>query len=527
MDPISTFTIPPILKQAVEHRIEGLEHAKESFKRRYRLNTHCSTELNVSVRISKLLEDIEKFDLELEDEDEQWTSETIKRVIEQAQGDKSISETRLLDLEKRLQSRLNKHLHRIEVSCLHAALMREAMDADVSIEEAATKLEASSMDGDFEMVEEQLEGQVEQFKKDIIIPTNVDPEAIQAYLSSMFTGDEEDLYLQDVRNKMQTYGKELANGNMEIGQVGLTWAITNLIENDSISPRAKETLRAYLQSPSAFQELAATLKMKTVRNFSHKNAETGLSITARRNAEGRYDVTVEEDIIDMLFLHCTAMGWASNLKECLKDSPYTTDIFVSTPLPQLELDKRSYFLGPWTSKDGMRSMHYPFNPMGPPLPPMTQMTQPFVSCVMAPPPPMPSVNAFFQKDLKIRRSHSHMVPMAPPPPFHPDLGELDSERKRNYLRDFFMWRLPTHDGCTPKVSPLEDVQAKLIKTLAVELTLREAFDGEIHASVRKFDSLASSMPHDHYRGVGIPWRTGGLLGLVHALSQDQTECWAC
>jgi hypothetical protein len=58
-----------------------------------------------------------------------------------------------------------------------------------------------------------------------------------------------------------------------------------------------------------------------------------------------------------------------------------------------------------------------------------------------------------------------------------------------------MSRLPIEDGCTPKVTAAEEVQADLIKTLAAELKLRKAFDGVVHTGAAKFESLASSLSH--------------------------------
>jgi hypothetical protein len=490
----ATLAINRVLKQAVDHRIEGLKHAKKSFKRRYHLDTNHSTEPNVSVRISKLLEDVERFDPAIEDGFEEWTPETTKRFIEQAQDDRSISETRLLDLEKRLQGRLNKHLNRIEVSYLHVDLMREALDADVSIEKAAIKLETSSLDDDFEMVEEGLEELLEQFKKKLLTPTDVDPDAIQAYLSSMFTG-EEAIHLQGIRNNMQAYGNELANGNMEIDQEGLHWAITDLMDNSLICPRKKETLGAYLQSPIALQGLATTLKMKKFHSWNYKNAETGLPITVRQDSDGQYRVVVEEDIVDMLFLHCTAMGWALNLKECLTNAAHNT--FVSTPLSQAELDKRSYFLSSSMPNNGLQMMHHPSNPYGLPGPP--PLAQPYMSYPMPPCPPQPPTrNAFVRRKSKkprhMRTSHMPTEHMPPPPPGSPN--ELNSERKRKYLEDFFMRRSAKYDGFSPKVPPLEKMQAELLKTLVAEFRLRKAFDGEAHVSASNFESLETSIPHE-------------------------------
>jgi hypothetical protein len=70
------------------------------------------------------------------------------------------------------------------------------------------------------------------------------------------------------------------------------------------------------------------------------------------------------------------------------------------------------------------------------------------------------------------------------------------QRKEDYKREFLMSRLPTQewDGKL-RVSKPEDTQAELIKTLASEAKLREAFDGNVHARTTQFKSLASSLPH--------------------------------
>lgn len=64
-----------------------------------------------------------------------------------------------------------------------------------------------------------------------------------------------------------------------------------------------------------------------------------------------------------------------------------------------------------------------------------------------------------------------------------------------YRRDFFMSRLPSQDGCVPKVTPVEETQANLIKTLAAEIKIRKALDGRYGCSVVDFHSLASGLPH--------------------------------
>lgn len=58
-----------------------------------------------------------------------------------------------------------------------------------------------------------------------------------------------------------------------------------------------------------------------------------------------------------------------------------------------------------------------------------------------------------------------------------------------------MSRLPFGTTCTPKYTPSEEVQAKLLKTLGVELQLREALDGLVYTGSATFENLASGLPH--------------------------------
>ncbi|KAF1845188.1 uncharacterized protein K460DRAFT_366074 [Cucurbitaria berberidis CBS 394.84] len=483
MDPMPPFTIIPVLREAAELKIEELNRTKESFKRRYHLNANRSTEGDSLKRISGLLEDIRKLDPYLQKDDD---LPIMARYIEQAQDDKSVSSSKLLKFEEQLWDKLNKHLNRMEISSLHVDLMKEVMETQPSADSIADKLEKASLDDDFEMVENELEEVLEEFEQDTFTAKDVDVEAIETYLSSLFVDDRDKRDLDDLRGDMRLYGDELMDNNGELDQDILMWNIMELLKNDLISPEKKKALEGYLQSPIALRELVATMKMKSFQNWDYNNSHDGLPVTARQNAEGQYCITVEEDIIDMLFLQCSAIGWASKLKECLKDFTRTSVSFSTKDLTVDELNQREYYLlAPRRAnqtKPSACSVCHPYYPSAPmPPPPGIQLF----------PPPPPDVTYPVGKKAKKRRPFN----MPPPPPPPPDFNCLKYERNTAYTKTFFMSRLPAQEGCTPKVTRPEDVQANLIETLAVETKLRKAFDGKAHALAVEFDSLASSLPH--------------------------------
>jgi hypothetical protein len=137
-------------------------------------------------------------------------------------------------------------------------------------------------------------------------------------------------------------------------------------------------------------------------------------------------------------------------------------------------------------------------------------------CTMPPPPPMrtmpppPPPLPYLPIRLKSKKTRqSPFWPAGPPcPPCPPPDKTIAETRHNQYTGEYFMSRLPVQNGCTSKTTPSEVVQANLIKTLAVETKLREAFDGQAYTGYAHFKSLAASLPHQTIltvlKFIGIP-----------------------
>jgi hypothetical protein len=508
---MSSFTITSVVRQAVEHRLEMLDRTKKSFEGRCLSNTDQSDEPNVVKRIEKLLEHVKELDEKLDEEDGAWLLEAIERCIEQTQDDNTISEQKLLKMEKRLREKLSRFRNRMEVSCLHAQLIKEATEAR-TIGTATTKLETAVSDEDdfdlvdkereeFDVVDKEREEALEKFTTACSQPTNVDSHAIETYLSSLFASDDE--HLQSIRDGMRAYGDDMISGEVCVDKDRLTWIMTDLMKSDKITQERKETLGNYLQSPDALQQLVATLNMMSHHDWNYRNAEAGLPSDLRKTYGGQYYVHVEVDIVDMLFLHCCAIGWAMKLEKCLRDFVQVSDMFRCTPLTEADLDKLSFFLDSprFLPPTGMTCDAY----QSPPPPPI-----PHVCYQMLPPLPPSRIKKSGRSKKKDQTRYTGIpMPMnipAPPPP--KALPNVNNTRKEDYEEHFFMSRLPRRDGDEPKMVSRQEVQARLIKTLAVECKLRKAFDGKAHTSTMEFESVASTLPHDTViavlRFLGVP-----------------------
>jgi hypothetical protein len=487
-------TISPVLREAAELKIDELNRAKETFKRHYHLDTGRLTEVDVVARVKSLLDDIKKLVPELENDDD---LNTIAVYVEEAVDDRSISKSKLLKFEEQIRSKLVQQMHRLEVSSLHVELMKEVMDTDESAASVAVKLESADLDDDFEVVDNGRDEVLERFEKEAFTAREVDSVAIEVYLSSIFADSEDKQGLEDIRSELQAFGEEVITDGLEIEQDFLMWCIMDLLKKDVLDDKKTKTLEGYVQSPIALRELVATLNTKPVHHWNYKNTDNGLPVTTYKNVEGQYCVSVEENTIDLLFLHCMGIGWAMKLKDSVVDFVRSWNSGNTKGLSVDETNKREYFLGrkppmPVTvlcsvcnSTIPPHSRTYPCS-LPPPPPPVDYPGPP-----PPPPPPPPPMIICKASKKKWKRNRS----WAPSPYLIPAVSNLAETRKSSYIRDFFMSRLPIQEGCTPKVAPPEYVQANMIKRLAVETKLREAFDGRSYASSVYFRSLASSLPH--------------------------------
>jgi hypothetical protein len=184
------------------------------------------------------------------------------------------------------------------------------------------------------------------FEKHTFLRKNIDVKAIERYLASLFDDTAGNAQLQLLRQQMLDYGNDLLSGKEKIDVDFTKRCIEDLLRNDLLGAEKKTKLRSYLQSEAAIRELTATLNSKSIRHWNWRNGEEGLPVAAQKNAEGKYCITVEEGIIDMLFLHSLAMGWGMKLNDGLTRlfSTRAGDASPASDEDQKRDQKREYYL---------------------------------------------------------------------------------------------------------------------------------------------------------------------------------------
>jgi hypothetical protein len=511
---LPSVTISPVLREAAELTIDELNRGKEAFKKRFLPQVRPVPELDTFTRVTALLDDIAKLRPELNTVED---LEIVAHYVRQGMEDGSVSDSKVLQFEEQIGSDLVKHLNRLELSSLHIELLVEAIDGAEDTASFTKKRQSADLDDDFEVVENDLDQALESFEKQTFTAKDVDVEELETFLSEQVSATALGSPIDSVRHEMKTFGEGLLADGVDIDQDLLLACIVELLKSDLVENDKKRTLESYLQSPIALRELVAALDMKSLRHWEYRNVSRGLNVAAKKDCQGTYHILIEESIIDMLFLHIVGIASAMKLKRCLKDF-----IRDTTPIPPLSVDelaKRDYFLGyqPEKITESHTSMctacHPHYSPMHmppPPPPPLCTMPPPPPPppvCIMPPPPPSPP---YFPLRLKSKKKpKSSFWPSGLPcPPPQPHWKTIASMRHNQYTREYFMSRLPIQNGCTPKITPSEEVQANLIKILAAETKLRKAFDGQAYTGYAQFRSLAASLPHQTIltvlKFIGVP-----------------------
>jgi hypothetical protein len=498
-------TVSPVLQQTVDLKIEEFARSISNFRLRYDADSPVMAKSEDTLkRLTALLDQIKKHDPYLEDGDD---LDTMTRYIEQAKDDQSISQTKLQRFEKQLLTKLDLHYHRQDVSTLHISLLKEALEARKSITSVSASVDRTALEDEFDMVEGELETAFERFEQNTFKPDQVDAEKLENYLSSFFENDASKRGLERFRNDIEDYGKDIIEGRDEVDEDTVEWGIKNLLQNSLLSDDKRNTLQGYLESPVSIRELTSLINVKSIRNWNWRNPEKGLPVTARQNTEGKYCITIEEDIVDMLFLHSLAVGWGMMFKDLASELMGDGGVFVRNELltPE-EYAKRDYYL--LSPRPKLRQPMPPRHTHctvchGPPPPP------PFrgPSGMPPPPPPPPPPHVIYHGARSRSHSRERIISKpkkgnyrrgsVPPPP--PPGMNLNEERYRNYSREFFLSRLPKRYNSLPETTPVNETQAALIKHLATEARLRDALhvDGNDAASglTANFKSFASSLPH--------------------------------
>ena len=314
MDPYLTRTLQSLTRS----KIFELEKQRSAYETRKAEILATAAECpNVRERVAKLLVGTQELSPGAKKDDEIYN---IEHWTEQARYDASIQPERLEGFERHLRNRLDVQSRKLSLADLYSRLLTEWMNPSSDRQESPP-----SEDGDFEVVEERqkqrLQQLCEQFEAVVFQPCETNPDDITGLLDGLFEGDEHTKDLSSLREEVHTDMEEVWNAKDPFTVESLTKCIKGIQAEDIISEEKQQTLKHFLDSTVALNEIADVLNMRyaDLKNWNWDTGDEGVPVLPRQQLNGKYRIWIDDDVLETIFVEHICIRLCTKLKSILYD----------------------------------------------------------------------------------------------------------------------------------------------------------------------------------------------------------------
>lgn len=257
----STTALSRTLKTITLTKINELEKQRNTYARRKDTALDaCSVISNQRERIKLLLEAIE--DLKL-NSSVGINLSNIRRWLEQSQFDASIPTVMLSEWEAQLRSQLDVQTRRLDLAALYSRLLTEWLTPTQSGNQPVDAEEEGSLDGPFEVVQkDRLKQLKDKFEAVVFTPLDTDEIEIDNYLADLFSGDDGDKALENLRNDVKNLSIYTLGYAEPFDEHSITWCLKGLLGNELLRDDKKNILQEFLNDEVARGEICDVLNMK-------------------------------------------------------------------------------------------------------------------------------------------------------------------------------------------------------------------------------------------------------------------------
>ncbi|KAF5349245.1 hypothetical protein D9756_009471 [Leucocoprinus leucothites] len=215
-------------------------------------------------------------------------------------------ETHIKQGERKLEfARLCGQLYTDWLECGDAVTVRSDVSGPLPSQD--TTKEDVKQEGRQEMHE-----QVARLRSIIFQPTNMDTEALEAYLSNAFSSKAAQTVLEDMRTGMANFGQALRDRTITASD--MRWTVESLLASDLMLPDKRAALREFTDNQTVLEEVANVINMRLRGLGSWKWPGEAVTVDMRRYLHGKYRAFTDPDILDALFLQWVGIMWGIKFK---------------------------------------------------------------------------------------------------------------------------------------------------------------------------------------------------------------------
>lgn len=159
----------------------------------------------------------------------------------------------------------------------------------------------------------ELHEQVTRLRSIIFQPTGVDTTALEAYLNDIFSSKTSSVLLDEMRQGMAAFGKDLRDRTITARD--MRWTVESLLASDLMLPDKRAALREFTDNETVLAEVANVINMRLRALSSWKWSAEGIEVDMRRYLHGKYRAFTDPDILDALFLQWVGVMWGIKFKQ--------------------------------------------------------------------------------------------------------------------------------------------------------------------------------------------------------------------
>ncbi|KAL6360080.1 hypothetical protein LRP88_05780 [Fusarium phalaenopsidis] len=284
----------------------------------------------------------------------------LDRFLDQAKCDPSVSSKTLDAWQQSLLRHLDMQSLQFQYAALYAQLVTEWLSGDK--EEEGASGDDVEMGEPFEDVGSaaKLESRM-KWEGVAFEAADVDETALKQYLDHLFGVDnkhKKDVAsaLKKLRRAVYAFEAKLSTPN-QFGVQTLGWVIRGLLSSDLLSDEKREVLRDFQGNHVILKEIADVLDMRISALGSWNWSSGAVPLEMRRKISGIYNVHLQEDLLNAIFLQYIGVKWSVFFKDAFQDFRRCENAWKSTRADIPKIDKRrlGYYLGPLSDSPSLQS----------------------------------------------------------------------------------------------------------------------------------------------------------------------------
>ncbi|WAO93575.1 Hypothetical protein NCS54_01112600 [Fusarium falciforme] len=284
----------------------------------------------------------------------------LDRFLDQAKCDPSVSSKMLDAWQQSLIRHLDMQSLQFQYAALYAQLVTEWLSGDKEEEGAAG--DDVEMGEPFEDVGSaaKLESRM-KWEGVAFEAADVDETALKQYLDHLFGADNKHRKdvasaLKKLRRAVYAFEAKLSTPN-QFGVQTLGWVIRGLLSSDLLSDEKREVLRDFQGNHVILKEIADVLDMRISALGSWNWSSDAVPLEMRRKISGIYNVHLQEDLLNAMFLQYIGVKWSVFFKDTFQDFRRCENAWKSTRADIPKIDKRrlGYYLGPLSDSPSLQS----------------------------------------------------------------------------------------------------------------------------------------------------------------------------